>query len=280
MVIFKILKKQMKEFLFKYFPRSITKILRRIYYFPKDLFGQTNGELLPPRGKIDIGSGDFKAIGEEFVNLFIKFCNLKSDASVLDVGCGIGRMAIPLTKFLNQYGKYEGFDIVEKDIIWCRRNITLKFPNFNFHTADIYNQDYNPKGKFRGSEYGFPYNDNAFDFVFLTSVFTHMLPLDVDNYLKEIKRVLKEGGICFITYFLLNEESLELIKNKKSLIDFKFAFEFYRTDHRKINIAFDEDFILNLYSKHGLNIIEPIRYGSFCGREKYLSYQDIIIAVK
>ena len=41
------------------------------------------------------------------------------------------------------------------------------------------------------------------DVAFLTSVFTHMLPEDVEHYLDELARVLKPGGRTLITWFLL-----------------------------------------------------------------------------
>ena len=38
-----------------------------------------------------------------------------------------------------------------------------------------------------------------------------MLSADMENYLKQIARVLKPGGRCLITYFLLNPESAKLM---------------------------------------------------------------------
>ncbi len=58
-------------------------------------------------------------------------------------------------------------------------------------------------------------------FVLLTSVFTHMLPQDMDNYLSEVARVLKPDGRCLITYFLLNPESLALIDAEESSFNFQ-----------------------------------------------------------
>ena len=45
-------------------------------------------------------------------------------------------------------------------------------------------------------------------------------------------------------------------------------------------VAHDDNFIRSLYGKYGLDILDPIRYGSCWGRKKLLSYQDIITAVK
>ena len=238
-------------------------------------------ELTPPKRLVFNVGYNFK-VGQKFIQYFSGLGGLKQSDRVLDVGCGIGRMAVPLTKYLNKQGSYEGFDIIPKAIDWCRRKITPKYPNFYFQLADIYNKRYNPRGKYISSEYKFPYEDRSFDFVFLTSVFTHMLPQDVENYLSEINRVLKTDKKCFITVFLLNEESSKLIGAKSSTIDFRFQLDGFRTVDKVIPeraVAYDEKFIRNLYEKYKLNIVEPIHYGNWCGRSNFLDYQDIIIGL-
>jgi SAM-dependent methyltransferase len=254
---------------------------------------QMDSDLVPPEEMISIGSGDFMLIGHEFVQLFTGLAGLMPYESVLDVGCGIGRMAIALTKYMDTRGRYEGFDVASEGINWCQENITPRYPNFRLQFADIRNKAYNPDGKYTASEYKFPYDNGVFDFVFLTSVFTHMLPDDMDHYLSEISRVLKKNGRCFITFFLLNPASLKMIDENSSTIDFNHVFSFdlpliegaheYRTSDENTHetaIAYDEQVIRRLYKKHGLNIIEPFRYGSWCGRKIFISYQDIIVAYK
>jgi SAM-dependent methyltransferase len=192
-------------------------------------------------------------------------------------------MALPLTGYLSDRGRYEGFDISAKAINWCRKNITGRYPNFRFQAFNIRNAPYNPLGTIRVSSYRFPYEDETFDLIFLASVFTHMLPGDVKHYLSEIARVLKPGGRCLITYFLLNAESSRMIDKKLGTINFEYHMGDYRTinqDRPEDAMAYYEVFVRNLYRKHGLKIMEPVRYGSWCGRETYLSFQDIIIAVK
>jgi ubiquinone/menaquinone biosynthesis C-methylase UbiE len=243
-------------------------------------------ELMPPREKIFVGGGDFRAIGQQFLEDFIKIGGLKLNEKVLDVGCGIGRMAIPLTKYMQGHkGEYEGIDIVQDGIEWCRENITSKYPNFRFRHVDIYNSRYNPEGKSQASNFRFPYQDGTFDFVFLTSVFTHMLPDDMENYIHEIVRVLRSGGRCLITFFLLNDESLRLLGAGQSStqLTFRHAFGVYRTNNQDVPeavVAYDENFVLGLYDKYGLAIQKPIHYGSWCGRKQFLRFQDIVVAVK
>lgn len=224
----------------------------------------------------------FKANGEEFLELYVGICGLRPDEKMLDVGCGIGRKTVPLTQYLTESATYEGIDITHAGVEWCRKTITPRFPNFRFQHIDVYNTHYNPRGKYLPSVYKFPFIDGSFDFVVLGSVFTHMLPGDVSNYLLEVHRVLRRGGRCLITYFLINEESWQLIQGNKSTIDFKYEHDGYHAASNEIPelaVALDERWITNLYQRTGLRI-KRLDYGAWCGREKYSTYQDIILGVK
>lgn len=276
----------MKTILKKILPRPYyEKFKRYAIYGLSDAWDSVSGqrdELVPPKRMIFIGGAAYKEIGDEFFAHFKTHGKLKPTDTVLDVGCGIGRMARPLTGYLSS-GRYEGVDIDRNGIDWCVKNITKRFPNFKFQVADVFNKHYNPGGKSKASEYRFPFPDGTFDFVFLTSVFTHMFPEDVENYLREISRVMKNGGRCLITYFILNRESSDLIGAGRSQIDFKSVTpEFYVMDKDVPEDAtcFTEEYIRKIYERFGVRIEEPIRYGSWCGREKSLSYQDIVIASK
>ena len=239
--------------------------------------------LTPPRRLIRNVGGDFKGVGETFLRYLVELCNLQPHETVLDVGCGCGRVAVPLTRYLNDQGGYEGFDTDARAVQWCARHITPQHPRFHFQVSDIRSRRYNRRGAHEASAYKFPYGDKTFDCVFLTSVFTHLLPEGVENYLSEVSRVLDDGGRCLITFFLLNGESLPLVKNGQNGLDFNHDRGTYRIadpDVPERAVAFDEAFVLKLYAKHGLHIQEPIRYGSWCGRSKSFDYQDIIVASK
>jgi SAM-dependent methyltransferase len=263
----------------------VRRSLKHLYLSALDLSDKParRREMVPPRTMYFVGDGDYKAVGLEFRKLFTEYGGLKPEHRVLDVGCGIGRMAVPLTDFLTS-GEYHGFDIVRKGVEWCRSNITPRYPNFHFLHSDVRNKFYNPNGVYEASSYRFPYDDGSFDFVFLTSVFTHMFPADLENYTREIARVLKPGGRCFITMFLLNEESQSLIEKKRSTQNFVHRLEgCVTTDptNPEGSLAFQESYVrTTLFGRLGLSIGEPIHYGSWCGRDEFLSYQDVVIATK
>ncbi len=188
-------------------------------------------------------------------------------------------MAVPLTRFLSRAGSYDGFDIVSKGIEWCRVNISAGHANFRFH-ADIRNTEYNPGGKCEAAEYRFPFDDSTFDFVFLTSIFTHMRPVEVMRYLTEICRVLKPGGRCLVTWFLLNPESRPLVAAQRSELPFLHTVDGCLVTNKDIPeeaIAHPQELVEAMYADASLSL-ESIHYGAWCGRAEFLSYQDICVA--
>lgn len=256
--------------------------MQSIYFYLGEIYDRITGryqDLIPPRRMIFVGRGNFIAIGNHFLQIFINQAQLKNNARILDVGCGIGRIAIPLTQYIDDSGSYEGFDIARPGIKWCQKNITKKFPNFRFQFTDIHNQAYNPDGRMEVKSFRFPYLENNFDFVFLTSVFTHMLPEEIAHYFTEITRVLKYEGTCLMTFFLLNEKATHAMQEGRSDLNFSFQFDGYLStnkDEPEKAICLEEDFIRNLCAKNRLHI-EHIYFGSWCGHSDGLSYQDIII---
>ncbi|MBI2639194.1 class I SAM-dependent methyltransferase [Candidatus Peregrinibacteria bacterium] len=264
-----------KTVLKSFLPRRVRTFLKTGFYSFLDAVDLIRGAdpMIPPRRFYYIGSGDFKKIGEDYLTRFIRDCGLTHASKVLDIGCGSGRLAVPLTKYLNEQGSYDGFDIDPRGILWCTKNITAKYPNFRFCVSDIYNKEYNTFGKYSAKEYRFPYKDSSFDLVALTSVFTHMLPDDIAHYLAEIARVLKPGGKVLATYFLFNKKS-GYLNTIRGTLNFAYDCDIYRTISDEIPeaaISFDEEYILGLYKDAGLSMAGPIEYGAETGR------QDIIL---
>ena len=263
-------------------PVPIRYILRRIIYLPNDLFSKSNS-LVPPKGLIFTGSGDYTKIGNQFFLHFQKYCDFNRDSAILDVGCGIGRMAIPFTNYLSAKGRYEGFDIVKVGIDWCTKNIHSRFDNFRFKLIPLKNDLYRLDTNEMAAELKFPYEENSFDFVFLTSVFTHMLPMDVENYIKEIQRVLVKDKKCFSTFFIIDEEN-ETMQNNIGSKKFPYNFGNYYLMDKKVkeaNVAFKKSYIIELLKKNNLELTHFIK-GNWSGikNTELNEHQDIVIFKK
>jgi SAM-dependent methyltransferase len=259
-------------------------LLRRIINFPRDTFDSATGRrspLVPPHGLWFVGGEvNYKATNEEFMKYFTDFGGLQPDHHVLDVGCGIGVMASRLTSFLSTQGLYDGFDIVRIGIDWANKNIGSRFPNFRFKHADVFNKHYNAKGTLDPNAFSFPYDSGVFDFIFLKSVFTHMRPQGVAHYLREIRRVLKPSGRCLVTVFLLNSESTALIDSGQSSLALTHDMGGYNVldpQFPETAVGLPQVDLECWYRQAGLTLTPPVHFGSWCGRQHYVSYQDILI---
>src|SRR5437763_6209694 len=229
--------------------------------FLSKLFGRY-ASLIPPLELMHdgpVGFEEFKTNGEEFFRYYTQLCDLKPHEKMLDVGSGIGRKTFLLTDYLNDEGSYEGLDIVKKGIDWCTERITRKYPRFKFQLIDVCNQHYNPTGRYKASEYRFPFADESFDFVVLGSVFTHMVIEDMEHYLCEVARVLKTGGRCLISFFLLDESSVTAMRADKSAVDLNISLDscwLAEASDPAAVTGYEADFVLALYDKYNLEIKE------------------------
>jgi len=242
------------------------------------------GRLIPPPDLMKIvgsaSADSFVATGQNFFSTFKRHGGLKRSDRVLDVGCGCGRMARPLTRYL-ETGSYDGFDVVPELINWCRDNITPRHANFRFAHVDVANSFYFGQGAKRAMQFRFPYEDAAFDFTILASVFTHMLMDDFVHYTGEIVRTLKPGGTALMTFFLLNDASRRMKEAPHSRL--KFPYPHGRgilvedPDRPEGAVAYPEEVVRSILRASGLDV-QQILFGSWCGRERAVSGQDIVIA--
>jgi SAM-dependent methyltransferase len=274
-------------------PRQLRWLLRRVYLAPIDLGDRLLGRRdpgMPAKAQNFTGSAgpDFASRGDAFVKSLADLSGMTPSSHVLDVGCGVGKLAIPMTRFLDANGRYEGLDIVPEGIEWCRKQVVGPHGNIHFTLADVYNREYNPKGRVQPTDYRFPYDDETFDVTALYSVFTHMLPDDVDRYVGEIARVLKPNGHIFATYFIINPESLRLMRSSGCAMQFKRNLGSHWIQNGRVpelGIGYNKDFIRDVYAKHGLSSLK-IYEGTWCGRAGYwpggsgFGDQDVLVATK
>lgn len=234
---------------------------------------------IPPSEKNFVGDGDFLAVGTEFLKWFVRLGELAPDERVLDIGCGIGRMALPLTQYL-QSGTYDGVDVAAEGVAWCAERITPHYGNFHFQQLDLAHPLYNPAGARRTEDVRLPFTDGAFDFIFLTSVVTHLTAAETRAYAREIKRLLAPGGRCFMTAFMLNGPARQGLTEGRGMLPFNAASpepEIYAyADNPTAAVAFNEDFLLSIFLESGLRRTRRPIYGRWSGRHTPGdSFQDI-----
>jgi SAM-dependent methyltransferase len=254
---------------------------RRLRWGPSDcLRRRREGPLTPPRHLAFVGGGDFERTGQQFLGYFRELGGLKPDARVLDVGCGIGRMAMPLTDYLDG-GSYAGFDVGREMVRWCQRTITPRWPHFEFTWAPVYNGKYNPFGRQSGTEFRFPCEDASFDFAFATSLFTHLLRDEARHYLAETARALKPGGTCLLTFFLLTPEAEVELAAGRAMLDFRHPVDGGMTTHAaepEAAVAYPAADLRRWLAECGLSVREPIHHGVWANTPGGLTLQDVVIA--
>ena len=261
--------------------------VRRLYYFPADfLDGVTGkrGKYVPPRGIVYTGGTgqpeEFVKQGVHKLGLLKEHIDVQASDGVLDIGSGIGRTAIALVDHLNSEGYYEGFDVVELGVNWCNKKIRKDNPNFNFTYVPLFNDLYNNQVA-RASEFVFPYPDTHFDKIFSFSVFTHMGVDEIQNYLKESKRVLKEGGKCLSTFFIYDDSNEAYISNNDRFC-FRYEKDRYRLMDENVtagNIAIHRDLLDEMMRNAGFSEVKVIEgfWKDEMRDPNKQEYQDMVI---
>ncbi len=129
--------------------------------------------------------GSFQQIGAVELAA-LKHYGLRSDGYLIDVGCGAGRLAQPLSGWMT--GRYLGIDLVP-DLVAHARRISAR-PDWRFQVID---------------HIGIPESEDQADMVCFFSVLTHLLHEQSYWYLEEAKRVLKPGGAIVFSFLEFHE---------------------------------------------------------------------------
>lgn len=230
------------------------------------------------RGQFD--GSRFAVTGQNLAKELMRHAKLTQSSKVLEIGCGCGRNAFALAPTLGRKG-YAGIDIDKPSIVAAQKNAALKKLEYEFEYLNIHNAEYNPDGEYAAHEYKFNFADESFDLIFLVSVFTHMLPKDIENYIKEISRMLKPNGKLIFTTFIMDESTVF------GATDFKYEGENYRSSHAEIPeicVGYYTDFIDHMLGDAKMErlsapILSETRGGALSGPTTPFT-QDIIIAGK
>ncbi|HEV8659768.1 MAG TPA: methyltransferase domain-containing protein [Thermoanaerobaculia bacterium] len=235
---------------------------------------------LPPLRLRFVGAGDFRAVGKHLLDLTLSRGRITTHSRILDIGCGVGRLALPLTEYL-RHGQYEGFDVVWRAIRWCKQHISRTHQNFHFQYVALRNPEYSSRGR-SAAEFTFPYQDDTFDCAVAFSVFTHLALNEITNYIREAQRVLVPGGRLVFSCFLLNQESEAALPSLPEMYRFPYRDGpvcFTDATNRGLAVAIEEATLRCILHDVGFRDC-VVEYGGWYGREPNPSFQDLVTCVK
>jgi SAM-dependent methyltransferase len=99
-------------------------------------------------------------------------------ASILDFGCGCGRLA---RMFKGHDGQISGCDIDSRHVAWVNQNLPYMKAKVSKVTPPI------------------PYADNEFEAIISISIFTHLTEFSQNQFLAELHRACRADGKLFLT---------------------------------------------------------------------------------
>lgn len=157
---------------------------------------------LPP-GKYRMGGKHFKndkafiKTAVRDVRRLVKYCDLSEGSTLLDWGCGAGRLAVGVREDFGQIRDYHGVDIQPELIEWANEN--LAGDGFRFTCLDVSNERYNPDGS---PDRTLAAEPGTVDVFYAYSVFSHMNDDDTPAYLTLIAEALSPRGKALVTCFV------------------------------------------------------------------------------
>lgn len=182
--------------------------------------------------KRGVGS-NFTATGKiELATL--KHFGLKPGDSIVDVGCGSGRLVSAISKVPGI--RYHGIDVAEEFLAHAR---SLSPPHFRFTLVDGLT---------------IPEPDGSADMVLFYSVATHLYLYETYVYLQEAVRVVKAGGLIMMSFHEL--------QNPRHWQVFLGTIEDMQQHRLPHHNAFVEESVVRLWAQHlGLTVETILRGG-------------------
>lgn len=130
--------------------------------------------------------------------------------SVVDFGCGCGRIARQLMVQPNVPERYLGLDVNRSMVQWCQENLAPLHSDWHFRHHNVYNKNLGPDNS-RQRMASFELSDAEASLVLAHSVFTHLSLDQTIFYLHEMRRVLRPGGVAKTTWFLFARDRFPML---------------------------------------------------------------------
>ncbi|MDQ1510708.1 MAG: hypothetical protein QOG50_2552 [Actinomycetota bacterium] len=177
---------------------------------------------------------------------------LESSSQVLEIGCGVGWLAYDLASRLTEPGGYAGLEISDVVISWLNDNYASRLPNFRFDLLDVKNARYRPKSLRKPEHVRFPHEDDQFDIACAFNVFVYMTERGITNYLREIARVLRAGGVGLMTFKAVIDGDMGPRDGAREYVRVREGVYTKRPEHDGWAMAYDDTLIRAMIDRAGL----------------------------
>lgn len=200
---------------------------------------------------VAIGAESFDLIGRLELEV-LKREGLKPDDSLLDLGCGTGRLAVNVIPTLKD-GHYIGVDIAQTMLTEAQERIQSRVPDPPCDISWIHQ-----------TSPVFELEDDSVDMICAFSVINHMEHEDSYAYFKEALRVVRPGGHFVYSCLPLDSERGEKVFLKAAEVDLQTRYKTVR------HVATSKDFMDKISRLAGW---EPIRW--YDGDEPSIKLPDV-----
>jgi SAM-dependent methyltransferase len=130
--------------------------------------------------------------------------------SVLDFGCGCGRVARQLIQQVPRPRRYVGVDVHPELIAWCREHLAPAAPGFEFVHLDVRDRLVND-GPDKPDVLPLPVADDSVSLFEALSIFTHIVERQLPHYLRECARVLRPDGVANTSFLLFDKADFPVL---------------------------------------------------------------------
>jgi SAM-dependent methyltransferase len=212
-------------------------------------------DLPPPDDDVHDAGGDHTGKRGMRQLELLEHHGLHPGSNLVEIGCGIGRLAYVLAPFLDE-GTYSGFDISVDAVGWLNEHYAPVLPNFRFDVVELHHPRFRPKGKGATENFRFPYDDAQFDFACSFSVFQHLTLEQIEHYFREIKRVLIPGAKAVITLVAILPDDVDLRAASRPFQPVGGGRYESMPGKKNTGYAYDEALVLETIDKAGMKLVD------------------------
>lgn len=241
------------EMINKPFPKNLQKLGKElfakiktiqnddeIYLFIHNFLNENIYKKNPPNNESE-GRANSRSV--EIEKLFNSVANSQFNIDIyLDIGCSKGSITNSVINTLHPT-RTIGFDVID-----IENSQKLNFEYVKMNANIDFNDNNNGKSKTKYKPFVFELENKTVQFATFNVSMHHIPPIILQNYLKELNRVMIRGGIVIIREHDIDNNKNKSMMQKKILVDILHGL--YSISWNLTGQMEDENFIQNYYANY------------------------------